>query len=261
MDKIKAYVLSGAGDDDVRTWLRDYCGAEIVPFKECNLLVFVGGSDVTPSLYGENNVHSITDYARDRFELDVFNFAKAVGLPMLGICRGAQFLHTMMGGSLWQDVTDHCCQHSIRDVLTGDIIDDTTSTHHQMVRMKWDNYANAQLAGFLLLAEPDQTRSMHYECADGRYRYLAEGGDPFVAEVEAYIYDRDGTSIMGIQGHPEWGGEEFAGWASRRLRMFHGTCSEPDMTKVDALDFGNNGVAGRVQPFDRAAYQADVAAS
>lgn len=259
MKNINAYVLSGAGDDDVRTFITDVVGGTVVSkIEECNLLVFVGGSDVSPGLYGEQNVHSFTDYARDKFELDLFQFASACGIPMLGICRGAQFLHAAMGGSLWQDVTNHCCQHPLLDIETGDIIDDTTSTHHQMVRMKWDNFDTPDAAGFDLVATPTQRRSAHYESEAGFYD--VDGG---IQEVEVYRYDRNGTSIMGCQGHPEWGGEEFAGYIARKLIAWHGGIEqEPDVAgyRVVAELTAPEDDAVAV-PFDRAAYQAGVAAA
>ena len=257
MNNINAYVLTGAGAGDVAKWLTDYAGTTIVnKLRDCNLLVFTGGADVTPGLYGEENVNAMTDYRRDREELELFQFAQAAGIPMLGICRGSQFLHVCMGGSLWQDVTDHCCQHSLRDLETDDIIDDTTSTHHQMVRMKWDNYDGPDAAGFTLVAVPDENRSKHYQCGDGFY----ERNHAVLNEVEVYRYDRDGTSIMGVQGHPEWSTPEFASWAAGKVLRWHrGIEREPNIEELAMLPLVVERRGGD-EPFDREAYQREIAA-
>ena len=53
-------------------------------------------------------------------------------IPMVGICRGAQFLNVMCGGSLYQDVDKHNQDHvahkpdSLEEVMV-------TSVHHQMM--------------------------------------------------------------------------------------------------------------------------------
>lgn len=44
------------------------------------------------------------DRARDRLEFDLVEQAMARGIPLLGICRGAQLLAVAHGGSLHQDV-------------------------------------------------------------------------------------------------------------------------------------------------------------
>lgn len=252
---LKAYVLSGAGDDDVKVWLRDYADAEIVTrLEDANLAVFTGGADVTPSLYGEKNVASSCDWLRDAAEQEVFDFCRFVGMPMFGICRGSQFLHVMMGGKLWQDVTNHCCTHDLIDVESGAVVKDTCSTHHQMVRMAWESYDNPTDAGFTLIATPDANRSKHYTNADG----ILRADEQPVVEVEAYRYSREGTSIMAIQGHPEWSEAPFASWAGGRVAAWHLSLD----ANPDIMAFGKGPVAvedaGGGEAFDRAAYQREV---
>lgn len=255
---LRAYVLSGAGDDDVKVWLRDFAGAEIVThLEDATLVVFTGGADVTPSLYGEKNVASNCDWLRDVAEQEVFDFCRFVGMPMFGICRGSQFLHVMMDGKLWQDVTNHCCTHDLIDVESGAVIKDTCSTHHQMVRLAWTTFDNPTEAGFTLIATPDANRSKHYASEAG----IKRADEEPVVEVEAYRYDRNGTSIMAIQGHPEWSSEPFASWAGGRVAAWHLSLNaNPD---IQAFGKGPQQIedAGGGEAFDRAAYQADVAAA
>lgn len=98
-----------------------------------DLMCFTGGADVQPYLYGEHNVASYVDRRRDDAEIEMYNFAKGLGIPMVGICRGGQFLNVMEGGKMYQDVDNHTASHSLTLVETGEAFK-VTSTHHQMMR-------------------------------------------------------------------------------------------------------------------------------
>ena len=96
-----------------------------------DLVVFTGGADINPSLYGElRNTRTSTDLERDYHDMQAYRIYKDI--PKVGICRGAQFLNVMSGGSLYQHVTDHLKNHEMVDLLTGEFIE-VTSTHHQMM--------------------------------------------------------------------------------------------------------------------------------
>jgi gamma-glutamyl-gamma-aminobutyrate hydrolase PuuD len=71
-------------------------------------LVFSGGSDLDPELYGEE-AHPQTDGVvreRDDFELELMRAALGRDLPVLAICRGSQVLNVALGGDLEQHVPD-----------------------------------------------------------------------------------------------------------------------------------------------------------
>jgi putative glutamine amidotransferase len=71
-------------------------------------LIFSGGSDLDPELYGEE-AHSETVGVvreRDEFELALMEAALARDLPILAICRGSQVLNVALGGDLEQHVPD-----------------------------------------------------------------------------------------------------------------------------------------------------------
>ena len=71
-------------------------------------LIFSGGSDLDPELYGEE-AHPETDGVvreRDDFELGLMHAALARDLPLLAICRGSQVLNVALGGDLEQHVPD-----------------------------------------------------------------------------------------------------------------------------------------------------------
>jgi putative glutamine amidotransferase len=74
-------------------------------------LLLSGGPDVDPARYGDSAVHPATygiDPERDQFEIDLFDGAVAMDVPVLGICRGIQVINVALGGTLIQDVaTEH----------------------------------------------------------------------------------------------------------------------------------------------------------
>lgn len=149
------------------------------------LVVFTGGADITPELYGEKaGRYTHFNAQRDLYETKMFKLALEHKIPMVGICRGSQFLCVMSGGRLVQDITGHGGLHTIR-THRGDIIT-CNSTHHQMQRP-------SDTARILAVAEP--RRSTHYH--DGNNQPIE-----MEQEIEAVYYPN--INALGIQWHPEW---------------------------------------------------------
>lgn len=97
-----------------------------------DVVVFTGGSDVTPILYNEENTASGCNSQRDMKEMVFFHrFHKH---PKLGICRGGQFLNVMSGGRMIQDYPGHAIAdtHEAVDRKRNTRIQ-VTSTHHQIM--------------------------------------------------------------------------------------------------------------------------------
>jgi putative glutamine amidotransferase len=72
-------------------------------------LIFSGGADIDPALFGDTEIHPKTydvHPLRDRFELDLMTRAIERDLPVFCICRGIQILNVACGGTLFQDVPD-----------------------------------------------------------------------------------------------------------------------------------------------------------
>lgn len=149
------------------------------------LMIFTGGADITPSLYGEKNGrYTYCNLERDRYETGMFELARKHKIPCVGICRGSQFICVMSGGKLVQDVTGHGGNHTMR-THTGEIIT-CNSTHHQMQRPNED-------AIILGVAEPKLSR--HYLNGDDEEIHMEQ-------EIEAVYYPN--INSLGIQWHPEW---------------------------------------------------------
>ena len=72
----------------------------------CDGLLFTGGHDVDPALYGEKKFELCAELcpARDRLEQALLDYAIEQNKPVLGICRGLQLINAALGGTLWQDL-------------------------------------------------------------------------------------------------------------------------------------------------------------
>lgn len=100
-------------------------------FSEADIVCFTGGEDVSPHLYGQVSHHTTRSDAK-RDEHDIKAFRESETKFKVGICRGGQFLNVMNGGSMWQDVNNHCKSHILTDLPSNkEYI--VSSTHHQMM--------------------------------------------------------------------------------------------------------------------------------
>lgn len=98
-------------------------------------LVVWGGADIWPGFYKKNlspmGNGGHTPSRRDVVEWAMMARAKNLGIPIIGICRGAQMLCALAGGYLMQHITGHGGNH---EVVTNDGHSfQTNSLHHQMM--------------------------------------------------------------------------------------------------------------------------------
>jgi putative glutamine amidotransferase len=111
-------------------------------------LVFSGGSDLTPELYGADADPETkgTNPARDRGELALLTAALERDLPVLAICRGVEVLNVIRGGDIVQHLPDVVGNESHREVpgtfsdhpvrvdptsQLGEVHGPVKSSHHQ----------------------------------------------------------------------------------------------------------------------------------
>lgn len=162
--------------------------------SDIGLVVFCGGTDITPALYGETPWTGKKDFAyrydleRDMKEVLAFKIARTMGIPISGICRGAQFLYAMFGGKLRQDIRGHTgTQHYTTTRTHGSIL--TTSDHHQNpdIRYKPDNIDITAWAPI----------------------------GPSETSVEAF----EGDKVVAFQFHPEWSSKDSPEWAYAQDRI------------------------------------------
>lgn len=95
-------------------------------------LVIWGGADIHPDYYG-HPMHRTTHPGgmRDKHEWGLMQRAIEKGIPIFGVCRGAQMLTAAAGGFLIQDVKGHLGTHGV-ETFDGQKFT-VNSIHHQMM--------------------------------------------------------------------------------------------------------------------------------
>ncbi len=69
-------------------------------------VVIIGGNDISPSYYGEENMPELgkVEPLQDSSDFLLIKLIRKEKLPVLAICRGAQAMNVAHGGSLYQDI-------------------------------------------------------------------------------------------------------------------------------------------------------------
>lgn len=174
-------------------------GWEIQPLNSyLDLVCFTGGADVSPAMYGEEPHPSTWSQSqRDAIEAGIYHDCLAAAVPMVGICRGGQFLNVMNGGRMWQDVDNHAIHgtHEAQCLVSMTTVD-VTSTHHQMMIPADDGMV-------LMTADMSDWRTT----MQNGYASTQKRGDD-EPDVEAVYYEV--TNCLCYQPHPEYadGNEE-----------------------------------------------------
>lgn len=182
------------GRDSAIELMMDQAVAMRTSLKDADIVIFSGGTDIQPTMYGEFISHAKTqrpDIERDKFETRVFNSAVAKKKCLVGICRGAQLLNVLNGGRLWQHVNNHTnTTHPImytneRGERYGVMV---TSDHHQMMR-------------------PDKHARVLATACKATFRATGTEDNPITEDAdfdpEIVWYPR--TKSLCYQPHPEWG--------------------------------------------------------
>ena len=155
-------------------------------------LCLSGGPDITPSSYRADPHADLgpTEPELDAFELYLARRARMRGLPVLGICRGAQLLNVSRGGTLVQhlpDVVEHARhrQQEPADQVTHAVSVRARSRLHRTV-------GSGEL----------QVNSLHHQAIDrlgAGLRAVAWSDDGVIEAVEVPA----GEFAVGVQWHAE----------------------------------------------------------
>ncbi len=72
----------------------------------CDGFLFTGGHDVSPDIYFEKPLPDLVSCCRERDDMELVVLKRAIeaNKPVLGICRGIQFINAALGGTLYQDL-------------------------------------------------------------------------------------------------------------------------------------------------------------
>jgi putative glutamine amidotransferase len=150
-----------------------------------------GGPDIAPAGYGAPPHPELgpTEPRLDAFEFEVTRHADVLGLPILGICRGAQSLNVARGGTLIQHLPEVSALHH-RQPDPGRV-----RTH--AVRVE----AGSRLAR-LLGEEATCVNSFHHQAVErvGRgLRPVAWAPDGVIEAIEG----EGPRFVLGVQWHAE----------------------------------------------------------
>ena len=155
------------------------------PYPE--IIVFGGGEDIHPNIYNNKPALGL-NYAghptgRHLIEMEFFRYAIQEGIPMLGICRGAQMLCALSGGVLIQDVDGHGQTHNVTDIDEHNCL--MPSTHHQM-----------------MYPQGDYTLLGWAKHRGGSRTHTIPDYQEFIVDPEIVYFKN--TGALCIQGHPEY---------------------------------------------------------
>ena len=165
--------------------------------SQADLVCFTGGEDVSPRLYGATkHPYTHSNFHRDEQEKLIYEECVRLNIPMVGICRGGQFLNVMNGGEMYQHVEGHTRDHLITDVLSLQTLL-VSSTHHQM--MKPSKKA-------LIVATSHLYRS----------REWYEGDEPRddISDLDIEVVWYEKTRSLCFQPHPEFDGVQYSNMRS-----------------------------------------------
>jgi putative glutamine amidotransferase len=89
-------------------------------YSKLDGLLFAGGNDVNPKLYGQKPYAETIDLssARDEMETRLMHLALEQQKPILAICRGMQLLNVVCGGTLYQHIKSDLKSASDHEIST-----------------------------------------------------------------------------------------------------------------------------------------------
>jgi putative glutamine amidotransferase len=172
------------------------CGARAVRIsvrhgaepKQIDGLVIGGGNDIAPEHYGGDLESAVRpDPERDALELRWVRDALDRGLPLLGICRGAQLINVVLGGDLHADIRPM-----------------RKRTHNRPGLLPTKQVAltpGSQLAG---TCGRDRLRvnSLHHQAINRPGRGLHVVGRDLDELIQAV--EHPARRLLGVQWHPEY---------------------------------------------------------
>ena len=156
-------------------------------------LVIWGGEDISTSFYNEDG-GEWTDAdrrlsTRDKIESEACNAAIKAGIPIIGVCRGAQLVCALAGGKLVQHVDGHARgDHEVTTTDGRKLF--TSSLHHQMM---WPYNGTDHK----LLAWSSEPKAKIYAFGHGRVKHVIQNPEPEVVWFPK-------IKGLAIQGHPEF---------------------------------------------------------
>lgn len=152
-------------------------------------LIIGGGDDISPEHYGQDIKAEVKpDPQRDEMEIRWIKHALDQHIPLLGICRGAQLINVVRGGTLHQDIRPMRFHTYNRPGLLPT----------KQVRLESDSLP-AEMMGKTRI----RVNSLHHQAIDKAGENLQVVGRDLDGIVQAF-QATDGHCIIGVQWHPEY---------------------------------------------------------
>jgi GMP synthase-like glutamine amidotransferase len=170
-----------------------------------------GGADISPSLYNQERIYNsgpIEPSGRDQYEWEVIREARKRGIPIIGICRGAQMLCAAAGGTLIQHVGGHNNFNHFIETSNGQNFT-MPGDHHQMmypydVEHELLAWVPNKISTEFLPKDTPESNAMY----EGKYK-----------EPEAVWFPK--IKGLAIQGHPEWNASlEAVSWCEQMIKEY-----------------------------------------
>ncbi len=155
-------------------------------------LVITGGEDIEPALYNEENTaSSVTDIRIDETDLRLYRAFRALGKPVLGICRGLQLINVAEGGTLMQDIpSENPDYHEHSQYKVPGVA--MTAYFHDVVFSE-----GTRLAG--IFGDRAPVNSFHHQAI----RKTAPGFTVSAVSDDGIIEGIERGNVLAVQWHPE----------------------------------------------------------
>jgi putative glutamine amidotransferase len=193
--------------ENYRRWIESETGIRVIKLSmhngnsdevsDCDGIIFSGGEDLHPSLYGKPEFE--LEFAleeiipeRDQFEYQVIAKAFTEKKPVLGICRGLQLINVFLGGTLIPDI-QVVHKSSAHGKLEG-----VDQTHFIRV-------IPGSLLNNVTGQELGAVNSAHHQSADkpGELLKISAFSEPAIVEAMEWKEPANKSWLLMVQWHPE----------------------------------------------------------
>lgn len=152
-------------------------------------IIISGGDDIDPQLYLPDTPEvAPINPRRDQFEIAILERLLGTDMPVLGICRGAQLLNVVLGGTLYAD---------LREVRVK-----TSNRRSLLPRKRMDAVPGSRLH-HILGSDACRVNSLHHQAVRDLGEGLAVSGRDLDGIVQAIESTRH-PFRLGVQWHPEY---------------------------------------------------------
>ena len=162
-------------------------------YSVCSGILFTGGPDVDPSVYGMPRLPlcGAPDNVRDAMEGLLLNWCMADDKPAFGICRGIQFFNAALGGTLWQDLPSQRNSSTVHENKPPHGI-----AVHRII------FPERSPLAYIYGTESAAVNSYHHQAIDALSPKLAVSAVSEDGLVEG-VYIKDARFMHAVQWHPE----------------------------------------------------------